>query len=149
MAVATTSLEDLVLDLTQDIQIDASLEECFAALLEQMGPRNEGPYGTPLPMTIEPRPSGRWYRDLGGDNGHLWGHIQAIRRPTLLEITGPLFMSYAVTSNLQYRLAAVEAGTLLTLRHSALGFIPDDHRKGLSEGWKPLLARVKAQAEAS
>ena len=58
-------------------------------------------------------------------------------------------MSYAVTSNLQYRLAAVEAGTLLTLRHSALGFIPDDHRKGLSEGWKPLLARVKAQAEAS
>ena len=69
MAVATTSLEDLVLDLTQDIQIDASLEECFAALLEQMGPRNEGPDGTPLPMTIEPRPGGRWYRDLGGDNG--------------------------------------------------------------------------------
>ena len=98
-------------------------------------------------MTIESRPGGRWYRDLGGDNGHLWGLVQAIKRPGLLEITGPLFMSYAAVSNLQYRLKKVDGGTLLTLRHSALGFIPDDHRKGLSEGWMPLLARVKTQAE--
>jgi hypothetical protein len=25
-------------------------------------------------------------RDLGDGNGHLWGHVQAIKRPTLLEI---------------------------------------------------------------
>lgn len=147
MTLATPSMEDLTLDLTTEVQINASLEDSFAALLEQMGPSNEGPDGTPLPMTIESRPGGRWYRDLGGDNGHLWGLVQAIKRPGLLKITGPLFMSYAAVSNLQYRLKEVDVGTLLTLRHSALGFIPDDHRKGLSEGWTPLLARVKTQAE--
>ena len=75
------------------------LEASFAALLEQMGPANETPDGNPLPMKIEPWPGGRWYRDLGNDNGHHWGHVQAIKRPTLLEITGPLFMSHACEFN--------------------------------------------------
>ena len=44
-------------------------------------------------MKLEPWPGGRWFRDLGNDNGHFWGLVQAIKRPTLLEITGPLFMS--------------------------------------------------------
>ena len=74
------------------------------SLVAQMGRLNETPDGTPLPMVIEPRPGGRWYRDLGGDNGHLWGFVQSIKRPTLLEIWGPLFMSTAATSNLLYRL---------------------------------------------
>ena len=61
-----------------------------------------------MPMKLEAWPGGRWYRDLGDDNGHFWGHVQAIKRPTLLEITGPLFMSYPVVSNLQYRLSEEE-----------------------------------------
>ena len=47
-------------------------------------------------MKIELWPGGSWYRDLGDGNGHFWGNVQAIKRPTLLEITGPLFMSYPV-----------------------------------------------------
>ena len=101
----------------------------------------------PLPMTIEPRPGGRWFRDLGGDNGHFWGHVQAIKRPTLLEITGPLFLSFPVVSNVQYRLTEVEGGTLITFRHSALGFIPDDYRQGMGRGWTALLERVRARTE--
>ena len=66
-------------------------------------------------MTIEPWPGGRWFRDLGDNNGHFWGVVQAIKRPTLLEITGPLFMSAPVMSNLQYRLTPVDGGTLITL----------------------------------
>ena len=54
-----------------------------------MGPANEPPDGKRLPMKIAPGPGGRWYRDLGGDNGHFWGHVQAIKKPTLLEICGP------------------------------------------------------------
>jgi uncharacterized protein YndB with AHSA1/START domain len=99
-------------------------------------------------MVLEPFPGGRWYRDLGRDNGHFWGLVQAIKRPTLLEITGPLFMSYPVMSNLQYRLTEVDGGTLMVFRHTALGFIQDDHRTGVASGWKPLLARVKRAAEA-
>lgn len=143
------TLDNLTLNITQEMHVRASLETTFEALLEQMGPANEGPDGTRLPMTIEARPGGRWFRDLGNDNGHFWGHVQAIKRPTLLEITGPLFMSYPVVSNVQYRLKEVEGGTLITFRHSALGFVPDDFRQGLSKGWTPLLDRIRKQAEAA
>lgn len=148
MTVPTTAIEDMTLVVKEEIRIDASVEDSFAALLEQMGPHNEGPEGTAMPMTLEARPGGRWFRDLGDGNGHLWGHVQAIKRPTLLEITGPLFMSYAVASNMQYRLTAADGGTLLTFCHSALGLIPDDHRKGLTGGWVHLLNRAKSRAEA-
>jgi hypothetical protein len=145
-AIAPT-VENLTLNIANEIHVRASLEATFDALLEEMGPGNEGPDGTPLPMIIEPRPGGRWYRDLGNDNGHFWGHVQAIKRPTLLEIAGPLFMSYPVVSNVQYRLKEVSGGTLITFRHAALGFVPDEYREGLSRGWAPLLERVRQQAE--
>ena len=147
MVMTAPTVENLTLDITQEIHVGASLEATFEALLEQMGPGNETPEGMPMPMTIEPRPGGRWFRDLGGDDGHFWGHVQAIKRPTLLEITGPLFMSLPVVSNVQYRLTAVEGGTVITFRHSALGFIPDDFRQGMGRGWTALLERVRARTE--
>lgn len=142
-----TTLDQLTLNVTHDIHVRASLTATFEALLEQMGPGNETPDGQPLPMVIEPKPGGRWFRDLGGDNGHFWGHVQAIKRPTLMEITGPLFLSSAVVSNLQYRLKEVDGGTLISFRHSAFGFVPDEMREGLARGWQPLLDRIQAQAE--
>ena len=147
MVLTAPTVENLTLNITEEIHIRASLGATFDALLEQMGPANETPDGQPLPMTIEARPGGRWFRDLGNDNGHFWGHVQAIKRPTLLEITGPLFMSYAVVSNVQYRLKEVDGGTLLTFCHAALGVVPDHYRQELSRGWSPLLERVRKQAE--
>jgi uncharacterized protein YndB with AHSA1/START domain len=149
MTLTAPTLDNLTLNLTHEIHVRASLDATFDALLEQMGPANETPDGTPLPMTIEARPGGRWFRDLGHDDGHFWGSVQAIKRPTLLEITGPLFMSAPVVSNVQYRLKEVDGGTLITFRHSALGFVPDDVREGLSRGWTPLLERVRRRAEAT
>ena len=149
MTLTAPTLDNLTLNLTHEIHVRASLDATFDALLEQMGPANETPDGTPLPMTIEARPGGRWFRDLGQDNGHFWGSVQAIKPPTLLEITGPLFMSAPVVSNVQYRLKEVDGGTLITFRHSALGFVPDDVREGLSRGWTPLLERIRRRAEAT
>src|SRR6202051_4486038 len=142
------TIEDLTLNVTQEIHVRASLEATFAALLEQLGPQNDTPDGKPMPMKIEPWPGGRWYRDLGGDDGHFWGHVQAIKRPALLEITGPLFASYPFVSNLQYRLTEVDGGTLIAFRHTALGFIQDGHRGGVAKGWASLLERIRKQAEA-
>jgi uncharacterized protein YndB with AHSA1/START domain len=98
-------------------------------------------------MKIEPWPGGRWFRDLGNNDGHFWGHVQAIKRPTLLEITGPLFMSYPAISNVQYRLSEADGGTLIQFRHSALGLIEDGHRKNVSTGWGALQERIRARAE--
>jgi uncharacterized protein YndB with AHSA1/START domain len=143
----TPTAENITLELTEDIHVRAPLETTFESLLAEMGRLNETPDGKSFPMTLEAWPGGRWFRDLGGNNGHLWGHVQAIKRPTLLEIYGPLFMSYPVMSNLQYRLKEVDGGTLIAFRHSALGFIHDDHRKGVASGWKLLHDRVRKGAE--
>lgn len=142
------SLEELTLTINNEIKVHASLEATFESLLEQMGPASETPDGTPLPMKIEPWPGGRWFRDLGNDNGHFWGNVQAIKRPTLLEITGPLFLSSPVMSNIQYRLQEVDGGTLMIFRHTAFGFMPEQFRTGVSKGWTPLLERIRKQAEA-
>ena len=144
----TTLQESLTLNLTDEIQVRASLEATFEALLVQMGPENETPDGKPLPMMLEPRPGGRWYRDLGSDNGHLWGFVQSIKRPVLLEIWGPLFMSTAATSNLLYRLTESEGGSLITFTHTLMGPFPEDHRSQLGTGWTALHARVRKAAEA-
>ena len=101
MITTAPTVENLTLSLTQEIHVRSSLQATFTALLEQMGPSHETPDGQPFPMTIEPWPGGRWFRDLGDGNGHFWGVVQAIKRPALIEITGPLFMSYPVVSNLQ------------------------------------------------
>ena len=148
MNLTAPNIEDLTLNITEEIHVRASLEATFAALLEEMGPHNQGAEGKPMPMKIEAWPGGRWYRDLGDGNGHFWGHVQAIKRPSLLEITGPLFMSYPAVSNLQYRLSEVDGGTLIQFRHTALGLIQDDHRKGVGSGWSSLHARARARAEA-
>jgi hypothetical protein len=140
------SPEQLTLTLTEDIHVRASLETAFETLLEQIGPYNETPSGDRLPMTLEAWPGGRWFRDLGGGDGHFWGVVQAIKRPVLLEICGPLFLSAPVLSNVQYRLSPVEGGTLLAFRHSALGFVPDDVRTNLGHGWRAIHARVQRAA---
>ena len=147
MTALAPAVENLSLTVTEEIRVRSSLATTFAALLEEMGPSNEGHNGAPMPMTLEPWPGGRWFRDLGDNDGHLWGHVQAIKRPTLLEITGPLMMSFAVASNLQYRLKEIDGGTLITLRHTALGLFPDGYRDALSQGWPLLFDRVRRRVE--
>jgi hypothetical protein len=146
---AVPGIESLTLTVTQEIHVHATLEDTFAALLEQIGPEHDTPEGKAMSMKIEPWPGGRWFRDLGNNNGHLWGHVQAIKKPTLLEITGPLFMSNAVVSNVQYRLSEADGGTLIKFHHKAFGVIQDDHRQGIGKGWTHTLSRIRARAEAS
>jgi hypothetical protein len=127
--------------------VQALIDVTFATLIEQLGPFNETPEGQSMNMKIEAWPGGRWYRDLGDGNGHFWGHVQAIKRPTLLEICGPLFMSYPVVSNLQYRFSEVDGGTLIKFHHTALGLIEEQHRQ-VSKGWGHMHAILRKRAEA-
>jgi hypothetical protein len=150
MILTATRIEDLVIQLDQEIHVRASLETTFDAMLTQLGPGNTTPDGTPMALKIEPWPGGRWYRDLGDNNGHHWGHVQAIKRPTLLEVSGPLMTSFPVTHNVQYRLKAVEGGTLITFHHYAFGVLIglDDFRKGINIGWTHIHESIRKLAEA-
>ncbi len=148
MIATEKTLEDLILTINQEIHVQAPLDVTFAALLEQLGPGNETPDGKSLSMKIEPWPGGRWYRDLGDGNGHLWAHVQAIKRPTLLEFVGPLMASFPFLSNVQYRLSEVDGGTLIAFKHTALGLVPEEHKAGMNKGWAFLVERIRKQAEA-
>ena len=147
MIANTEIIEDLTLTVEQEIHVRASIEDTFAALLEQLGPENEGGEGRPMPMVLEAWPGGRWYRDLGGDNGHLWAHVQAIKRPTLLEFSGPLFMSSPAANNVQYRLSEEAGGTLIRFRHSGFGLVLEEHKKGVVGGWGNIHEKVRRRAE--
>ena len=147
MPATAPAIENLSLDISQETHVRSSVTATFAALLEELGPSNVGQNDVPMPMTLEAWPGGRWFRDLGDNNGHLWGHVQAIKRPTLLEITGPLMMSFGVASNVQYRLKEVDGGTMIAFRHTALGLFPDGYREALSQGFKSIFDRIRRRVE--
>jgi hypothetical protein len=141
------TIEDLTLSVTQEIHVKASIEKTFESLLAELGPEGTRPDGASMQMKIEPWAGGRWWRDLGDGNGHLWAHVQAFKKPTLLEMYGPLFMSYPVASNVQYRLSEVDGGTLIKFHHLAFGLIDEEHRKGVVGGWGHIHEAAKKRAE--
>jgi len=131
-------------EITKEEEIAAPIDIVFETILEQMGPLNSTPE-KPMPMMLEARPGGRWFRDLGENTGHHWGFVQAIKPPVLLEISGPLFMSNPAVSNLQYRLTEENGVTCMRFVHRAMGWIGDNER-GVDSGWSQLIGRIVAAA---
>ena len=147
MPVTAPVTDSMSLDITEEILVRSPIATAFDALLEELGPSNVGYQNAPMPLVLEAWPGGRWFRDLGSNNGHFWGHVQAIKRPTLVEITGPMMMSFAVASNVQYRLKEVDGGTVITLHHTALGLFPEGYREALSQGWSGIFDRLRKRVE--
>jgi hypothetical protein len=149
---ATTAVSAPVIqqfEVMKDELIAAPISIVFETLLEQMGPHNETPDGTPLMMKLEAWPGGRWFRDLGHNTGHLWGHVQAIKAPELLEIQGPMFMSSPVAGHLQYRLTSEDGKTRLRFSHRVVGLIPQDISDGarVGVGWNKFMSKVIEASE--
>jgi uncharacterized protein YndB with AHSA1/START domain len=127
--------------------IEAPIEMVFQAVLDELGPEGQMHGGAPMPMKLEPWPGGRLFRDLGNNAGHFWGNVQVIKPPTLLEICGPMFMSYPAANHVQYRLAVEAGGTRLKLMHRSIGLIAPEHREGMEKGWTFKMNRVRELAE--
>ena len=142
MSMSVVEQEIQTISIIREIEIAAPIEIAFEAMLEEIGPGGEMPDGKPFPMVIEPWPGGRWYRDLGNNAGHLWGHVQVIKPPTLLELCGPMFMSFPGVNHVQYRLTAEGDGTRLKFTHRAMGPIPEEVREGVGQGWDYGLNRI-------
>jgi len=135
------------LKIQKEIFIEAPIDIAFESVLDQLGPESIMPDGKPFPFKLEPFPGGRWFRDLGNNTGHLWGHVQVIKPPKLIELSGPFMMSYAATNHLQYRLESEGKGTRLKFTHQAFGLIPAEHRDGMPKGFEFWLDRVRQLAE--
>ena len=134
-------------EIRKEIDIAAPIEIAFQSVLDELGSEAQMPGGRSLSMKLEPWPGGRWYRDLGGNAGHLWGHVQVIKPPALLEITGPMPMSYPAVNHVQYRLKEEGGRTRLEFVHRAMGLILPEHRDGMPEGWAHWLGRIRQTAE--
>jgi uncharacterized protein YndB with AHSA1/START domain len=138
-------------EIIKEEEIAAPIHIVFETILEQMGPLNTA-IERPMPMVLEAWPGGRWFRDLGKNTGHFWGTVQAIKPPSLLEISGPLFMSHPAMSNLQYRLVEENGVTRMRFVHRAMGWVGeyqrgvDDKGRGVVEGWNDLMERIRAGA---
>lgn len=141
--------KQLVFEIDQSIEISAPPERVFRGLVKRLTDMSTGEGNAPMPMKLEEWPGGRWFRDLGNNTGHLWAHVQSIKPPTLLELSGPMCFSFAVATNMIIRLAHTDTGTRITLRHQILGPVPDDHRMGMNEGWGEILAIIKADLETA
>lgn len=142
MSTSSVELEIQTITISREIKIAAPIEVAFEAMLEEIGAGGEMPGGKPFPMVIEKWPGGRWYRDLGENAGHLWGHVQVIKPPNLLELSGPLFMSFPSVNHLQYKLTSEGDITRLNFTHQALGPIPENVRQGVGHGWDYRLRRI-------
>jgi hypothetical protein len=146
MSNVATLPPEFILRVEQEIEISAPASVVFESILDQCGPGFTMPDGTSLNAKLEPWPGGRWYRDLGNNAGHLWGHVQVIKPPTLLEIMGPMMMSYAVAGFMQYRVTEKAGKCTLSLKHHAIGEIDPKHREGVTQGWGMILERIKQKS---
>ncbi len=141
------TLDDLILDVEQHVEVKATPEKAFAAVLHRFGKGNTRPDGQSLELLLEPKVGGRWYRDRGNGIGHLWGFVQVIKAPTLLELSGPMFMSYPAINHVEIKIEPVTGGSRVALRHRAIGMIDPDHRKNVGTGWSHMLNNVRKDCE--
>ena len=142
MPAVATKNEIQTLNVHKEVLIDAPIDVVFETLLDPPGRFGE------MSLTLEAWPGGRWYRDLGNNTGHLWGHVQVIKPPVLLELSGPLFMSYPALNHIEVKLDQRPGGTHVDFRHRAIGFIDPAHRQGVTTGWKHILDRVAEDCSA-
>jgi uncharacterized protein YndB with AHSA1/START domain len=140
-------LEDLTLDVEQSIEIKAPPEKVFSTMLHNLGKGNTRPDGESMGLDLEPKPGGRWYRDRGNGIGHLWGFVQVIKPPVLLELSGPMFMSYPALNHLEAKVEKTATGSKVTYRHRAIGMIDPEHRKGVTKVWNHMLEQLKKACE--
>lgn len=136
------TIDDLTLDTTLSIDIKADIGDVFRSVLHRFGEGFTNLEGASLQLTLEQWPGGRWFRDRGNGIGHLWGHLQVIKPPVLLELSGPLMMSYPALNHIEVKLEQQSGGTHVAFRHRAIGLIDPEHRKGMISGWKHILDGV-------
>jgi hypothetical protein len=142
------TIDDLTIDITQSIDIKTDIGDVFRSVVRGLGNSLTNAQGEPMQMILEEWAGGRWFRDRGNGVGHLWGHVQVIKPPTLLELSGPLFMSYPALNHVEVKLEQRPGGTHLDLRHRAVGLIDPAHRQGVVTGWKLIVERIAEDCAA-
>lgn len=135
-------IEEMTLDIEQHVDVKSDIGDVFKSVLHRFGEGSTNPNGDSMQMILEQWAGGRWFRDRGNGIGHLWGHVQVIKPPVLLELSGPMFMSYPAINHVEVKLDQIAGGTKVTLRHRAIGLLDEGHRQGVGAGWEHYLSNI-------
>jgi uncharacterized protein YndB with AHSA1/START domain len=135
------------LRIDKDVFIAAAPEIVWESILQEIGTELHQPDGKIMPMKLEAKPGGLWLRDAGEGKGHFWGNVQVIKPPTLLELCGPMFMSYPAVNHVQYRLTAERDGTRMKFTHRGIGTFEAEHIKGVDLGWSAITENIRKLSE--
>jgi uncharacterized protein YndB with AHSA1/START domain len=117
-----------------DIEINATPDRVWRALTAETEQWWVSSTADSLRLTLEPRPGGRLFRDLGQDAGHLWAFVQVIKPPKLLELVGPMFTSLAINHHVAFRLEPKADATIVKYSHRAFGPIPPEFGQRVAQG---------------
>ena len=135
-------------DIEQQIEIARPMPAVFDGILREFSEGMKYEDGRSMNVKIEARPGGRWYRDLGNDTGHLWGIVQVIKPPSILELAGPMFMSYPALNHIEVRLSEANGKTVVKLHHRAIAHVDAETSKNMAEGWRQMLDEIKKDTES-
>lgn len=137
-------------EIHQEIQINASASEVFAALTT----KSERWWGDPYLLTEGPGETTISF-DLraGGDvverRGNyeaLWGTVSTFAPDKILEWSGSMGMGGGTHSCVRFELTQTGGGTRVTFNQTSFGLV-GDNRESYSYGWDDLLCRFKTLIE--
>ena len=120
-------------------EIGAAPARVFEALTGEIGAWWTHAFKKGKAVRFEPRVGGRFYEDWGDETGALYAHVTYIDPPAKLRLAGPMGMSGAVASGMEFTLEDAGGKTRLTLVHDIMGTIPPDEVQSYRSGWKELL----------
>jgi len=139
-----TSTEFGVLDVTVEVEIEASPEVVWRALTEEIGewwPRDFC-VGDLERFVLEPKLGGRMYEDWGGGAGLIWAVVTGLRQGELLQLSGELSKDFGGPARniTTIKLRAEGDGTHVTLGDSVYGSVSAKTGTDLDAGWRHLFA---------
>ena len=134
-------------EIVQEHTVKASAQTVFESLVHRFSAGMTAGPDMPMPLTMELRPGGRWYRDLGNDAGHLWATVQSVKPGALLELFGPLWMSGPVSNHIIIRCTEEEGVTTIRFKHTSFGFIDPAFLEHTEEGWQEMFEDIRTTSE--
>jgi uncharacterized protein YndB with AHSA1/START domain/DNA-binding transcriptional ArsR family regulator len=138
-----------LMQIEQEATIAAPPDRVFAALVEPDAWWHLRYARAPARIVFEPVLGGHFYQQFDGEHtGVLWAVVTWFEPGKRLVLSGTLDMSGAVAGTATFDLDPRGGGTVLRLRHEAVGPIAAETHASYTAGWKALLGeRLKAYVE--
>ena len=139
----TTALQLSSLDIAQETRVAAPREKVFDALCK-MGEWWPHRFREESQVHFDATVGGRFWEEWP-DGGAIYATVDKLRRPELLECTGPMGMDGPILGT--FTLTLEEDGTeatLLKLTHRAYGDIDEETRTGYTQGWGAIVEVLRS-----